>query len=166
MKATGLNEVEPQSSVSEKRADHFLPLLNSVGSPITILTVSTLTRTTWPTRRTMYSSSPAGSCGVQIPKGASECSRRRKSPVCGHDACRKPRSGGGEGAFPSPLSRLGVPGHARFRGLRPRLHSLAPPGPNSPSTIPVAGKGGNRKNSMMSSRAADHANSGTSNPSR
>lgn len=33
------------------------PLVQKLGNPFTIRTVSTLTRTTWPTRRTMYSGS-------------------------------------------------------------------------------------------------------------
>jgi hypothetical protein len=38
-------------------ADYTLASVYSAGRPFTIFTVSTLTRTTWPTRRTMYSSS-------------------------------------------------------------------------------------------------------------
>jgi hypothetical protein len=46
----------PERSHRDPRACVYA---NAVGSPSTILTVSTLTRTTWPTSRTMYCSSSA-----------------------------------------------------------------------------------------------------------
>lgn len=48
----------------------------SAGSESTILTVSTLTRTTWPTRRTMYSSSSGllGSLVMPLVAAATRCS--------------------------------------------------------------------------------------------